>query len=548
VAKGNTIDPQNTPAWALLSDHAQKNAGLKLSNLLDSNSSRYSQFSLELENLLVDFSRCLATDETLDLLVELAEQRQLHSKIDDLYSGALLNCSEGRAALHTALRGAGSAEMAAVTDMASVATLVAEQLELFLDFADAIRAGDRLGHTGQRFTRVINIGLGGPDLGSRLVSHSLADHSEAVSVHYVAGIDGIELHDALCGAVPDTTLFIICSKTFATLETRINADAARQWLLSSLPKEAVAAHFAAISVNDTAMDEFGIAADARFRIWDWVGGRFSLWSAVGLSAAIAIGSKSFRRLLEGAAVMDEHFKTAPLRQNIPVMLGLLAIWQQNFLGVSNHVVLPYDQRLKLLPDYLQQLFMESLGKGVRVDGAPVDYRTGCAVWGGVGSNSQHSFAQWLHQGTAGIQVDYIGTVNGPSMSIAGGHLEGMANLIAQAESLARGQAAAEVTDALIESGCGDAEVEQLLPHKLHPGSRPSNIILLRQLDPAGLGMLLAMYEHQVFVEATIWGINPFDQWGVELGKVRAMKFSKLLAEGASESLPGIGIHFLRWLK
>jgi glucose-6-phosphate isomerase len=246
--------------------------------------------------------------------------------------------------------------------------------------------------------------------------------------------------------------------------------------------------------------------------------------------------------------MDEHFKTAPLRQNIPVMLGLLAIWQQNFLGVSNHVVLPYDQRLKLLPDYLQQLFMESLGKGVRVDGAPVDYTTGCAVWGGVGSNSQHSFAQWLHQGTAGIQVDYIGTVNGPSMSIAGGHLEGMANLIAQAESLARGQAAAEVTDALIESGCGDAEVEQLLPHKLHPGSRPSNIILLRQLDPAGLGMLLAMYEHQVFVEATIWGINPFDQWGVELGKVRAMKFSKFLAEGASESLPGIGIHFLRWLK
>jgi glucose-6-phosphate isomerase len=548
VAKGNTIDLQNTPAWALLSDHAQKNVGLKLSNLLDSNSSRYSQFSLELENLLVDFSRCLATDETLDLLVELAEQRQLHTKINDLYSGALLNCSEGRAALHTALRGAGSAEMPAATDMASVANLVAEQLELFLDFADAIRAGDRLGHTGQRFTRVINIGIGGSDLGPRLVAHALADHSEEVSVHYVAGIDGIELHDALCGAVPETTLFIICSKTFTTLETRINADAARQWLLSSLPKEAVAAHFSAISVNDTAMDEFGVAADARFRIWDWVGGRFSLWSAVGLSAAIAIGSKSFRRLLEGAAVMDEHFKIAPLRQNIPVMLGLLAIWQQNFLGVSNHVVLPYDQRLKLLPDYLQQLFMESLGKGVRVDGAPVDYTTGCAVWGGVGSNSQHSFAQLLHQGTADIQVDYIGTVNGPPMSISGGHLEGMANLIAQAESLARGQAAAEVTDALIELGCGDAEVEQLLPHKLHSGSRPSNIILLRQLDPAGLGMLLAMYEHQVFVEATIWGINPFDQWGVELGKARAMKFSKFLAEGASESLPGVGIHFLRWLK
>jgi glucose-6-phosphate isomerase len=532
----------------MLSDHAEKNVELKLSDLLDSDSSRYSRFSLELENLVVDFSRCLATDETLDLLVKLAEQRQLRNNINDLYSGALLNRSEGRAALHTALRGAASTDIETTTDVESVTNLVAEQLDLFLNFADAIRAGERLGHTGRQFTRVINIGIGGSDLGPRLVADALANHSEPVAVHYVAGIDGIELEDALCGADPETTLFIICSKTFTTLETRINADAARQWLLNSLPDESVAAHFAAISVNDAAMDEFGVAEDARFRIWDWVGGRFSLWSAIGLSAAIAIGSKSFRRLLEGAAVMDEHFKTAPLRQNIPAMLGLLAIWQQNFLGVSSHVVLPYDQRLSLLPDYLQQLFMESLGKGVRLDGAPVSCTTGCAVWGGVGSNSQHSFAQLLHQGTAGIQVDYIGTVNGPSMSISGGHLEGMANLIAQAESLARGQTEAEVTEALIESGCSNTEVEELLPHKLHHGNRPSNIILLRQLDPAGLGMLLAMYEHQVFVEATIWGINPFDQWGVELGKARAIKFSKLLAEGASESLPGVGVQFLRWSK
>jgi len=548
VIKGETTDPRGSPAWPLLAEHAKRNARLKLSDLLDGDATRYSRFSLELDDLLVDFSRCLATDETLDLLLELAEQRQLPLRIQDLCRGGLLNNTEGRAALHTALRGTGPAEVEGSTGAPAVADLVTGQLGLFLQFADAVRDGTRLGFTGQRITRVINIGIGGSDLGPRLVADALADKREDFSVRYAAGIDGIELHDALAGADPETTLFIVCSKTFTTLETRINADAARQWLLDSMPAEAIGAHFAAISVNDEAMDAFGIATDARFRIWDWVGGRFSLWSAVGLSAAIAAGSESFRRLLDGAALMDEHFRTAPLRENIPVMLGLLAIWQQNFLGVTNHVVLPYDQRLELLPDYLQQLFMESLGKSARSDGSLVSYPTGCSVWGGAGSNSQHSFAQLLHQGTQAVQVDYIGTVNGPSMSLAGGHLAGIANLIAQSEALARGQGADGVAEALTAAGCRQEEIERLLPHKLHPGNRPSNILLLRQLDPASLGMLLAMYEHQVFVQAVIWGINPFDQWGVELGKLRAGEFARFLADGERDKLPGIGEKIFQWLK
>jgi len=548
VKKADMPGFQGITAWSMLAEHAQRNAKLKLHDLLTDDPARYNHFSFELEDLLVDVSRCLATEETLELLVQLAEQSQLPEKIDALYNGVSLNVTERRAALHTALRGTDPAQTEEVSDVSSVPKLVAEQLDLFLRFADSVREGDRRGHTGQRFTRVINIGIGGSDLGPRLIADALADKSEGLSVCYVAGIDGIELSDALLGADPQTTLFVVCSKTFTTLETRINADAARQWLLESMAPEAAGAHVAAISVNDEAMDAFGVATDARFRIWDWVGGRFSLWSAVGLSAAIAIGSESFRQLLQGAALMDEHFKTAPLRQNIPVMLGLLAVWQQNFLGVTNHVVLPYDQRLKLLPDYLQQLFMESLGKSATANGDRVRYSTGCSVWGGVGSSSQHSFAQLLHQGTQSVQVDYIGTVNGPSVSMAGGHMAGIANLIAQAEALARGQDAEAVAESLMVAGNDAQEVERLLPHKVHPGNRPSNIFLLRQLDPKTLGMLLAMYEHQVFVQAVIWGINPFDQWGVELGKVRAGEFAAFLTEGAVDKLPGIGAKIFQWLK
>ena len=541
-------DPRDTPAWTLLEEHAREMAGIDLADLLDADASRFENFSIEFGDMLLDYSRSQSNAATVSLLTQLAKERGLSQSIADLFGGKELNTTEHRAALHTALRGSGATAENADRGEGCIADQVSSEQGLFLAFADAVRSGERSGFGGRRFTRVINIGIGGSDLGPRLIANALQQPDASPDVYFVAGIDGIELRNALSGAVRAETLFIICSKTFSTLETRLNADAARHWLLEELPDEAVAAHFAAISVNDAALDEFGIAADARFRIWDWVGGRFSLWSAIGLAVAIAIGSQSFRELLSGAKAMDTHFRTAPIEENIPALLGLLAIWHQNFMGATSHVVLPYDQRLELLPAYLQQLFMESLGKSMRADGQPVTYTTGCPVWGAVGSHSQHSFAQLLHQGTSRFHVDYIGTVNGPEMAVKGGHLEGLANLVAQSEALARGQSEQEVAASLQSAQVAADEVEQLTPHKLHPGNRPSNTLLLRELTPFNLGALLSAYEHQVFVQAAIWGINPFDQWGVELGKLRAVKFSSYLTNAASHKLPGIGRVMLRWLK
>jgi glucose-6-phosphate isomerase len=305
---------------------------------------------------------------------------------------------------------------------------------------------------------------------------------------------------------------------------------ARTWLLNNLPEEAVQTNFAAVSMNDPALDEFGIAKDLRFRIWDWVGGRYSIWSAIGLAAALTTGGESFRRMLAGAEKMDQHFRTTELGKNIPVISGLLNIWNRNFLGLDQQVVLPYDQRLELLPAYLQQLVMESLGKSVRQDGAAVEYATGASLWGGEGSNAQHSIAQWLHQGSAAAYVDYIGTVNGPEAMSGGGHTLALANMIAQADA----RAGLNATDG------------ELVSHKVLSGNRPSSILLLKDLSPESLGMLLAFYEHQVFVQAVIWGVNPFDQWGVELGKVRASKYSEYLQGKDSDQLPGIGSQILKW--
>ena len=313
-----------------------------------------------------------------------------------------------------------------------------------------------------------------------------------------------------------------------------------------MPAESAVAHFAAVSVNDAAMDRFGVARDARFRIWDWVGGRYSLWSAIGLAAAVAVGSSVFRELLAGAAQMDRHFRQASLRDNLPVMLALVSIWQQNFCGIRDHVILPYDQRLQLLPAYLQQLFMESLGKRVRADGAAVDYPTGCPVWGSVGSHSQHSFAQLLHQGTVKCQVDYIAAVTGSPMAGEHAHQAGLANMLAQAESLARGQSQAKVAAALHAAAGDHPETMKLVAHKIHTGNRPSTIILLRELNAENLGAMLALYEHQVYAQAVIWGINPFDQWGVELGKQRAGEYSAYIAQEDLSKLPPIGEYFFNW--
>jgi glucose-6-phosphate isomerase len=520
--RNHSQDSELTPAWQQLTAHAKKSSNLLLRDLV-AQDGRFEEFSRELDGLCVDFSRCLATAETLEHLQALAIECNLSEQVAAMCAGEISNTTEKRAALHTALRGT-------ATEMPGVAEQVSVELEKFLAYADSVREGEIVAASGQRFRTVINIGIGGSDLGPRLVARALAGPDEPVQVKFVSGVDGIELAQVLANANPADTLFIVCSKTFMTLETCVNALAAREWLVAGGNEKSVAAQFVAISTNDQAMDEFGIAAERRFRIWDWVGGRYSVWSAVGLAAAIAIGSRQFRAFLAGAKTMDEHFLSAPFVENIPMLLGLLGIWQQNFLDAEASVVLPYDQRLENLPDYLQQLFMESQGKLTTAAGDAAIQPTGKALWGASGSHAQHSFAQWLHQGSANVVVDYVGVVRGPDVQVEQGRMLALANMVAQAEILVAGNTA-------------DTQLE---PHKTQPGNRPSIMLLLQELDAHSLGMLLALYEHRVFVQAVIWGINPFDQWGVELGKQRASQYADALLNGQGDRLPGIGRRILDW--
>jgi glucose-6-phosphate isomerase len=541
---GSFKNPRQSTVWPQLEKLAAGMQSVGINELL-TRSGRDPIFIHELEEIFFDFSRSHADEQVLEALLALAEDMGVRQHIRALFDGEQVNCSESRAALHTALRDdAGALQL----DGEDIGQLIRQEREKALSFADAVREGQHCGYGGARIRRVINIGIGGSDLGPRMISRALATQDEPLEVLYVAGIDGLELADVLQGAEPAATLFIICSKTFTTLETRTNAEDARSWLLSTLPEDALASNFAAVSVNDVAMDEFGISPDSRFRIWDWVGGRYSLWSAVGLGAAMSIGSGRFIELLAGAATMDRHFLDAPAKDNLPLLAGLLAIWEQNFMGAEQNLILPYDQRLELLPDYLQQLFMESQGKGVRQDGASVDYKTGAALWGGPGSNAQHSFSQWMHQGTTDLHVDYIGVVNAPYPDKQKAFTRALGNLVAQAETLAKGRNAAEVRAELNEQGVSDAETEMLIAQKTQPGNRASKIVLMRQLNARNLGMLLAYYEHQVYVQAVIWGINPFDQWGVELGKLSATQISEKLFAKDSSGLPAIGPQILRWQK
>lgn len=507
----------------MLEKHAEQLSSVHLSDLLDGDDGRFQSLSIEAGDIFADFSRCRADIETLQLLVKLAEELHLDRRITQLFEGARVNSTEQRAALHTSLRATDST--GPLFDGDDIAQLVAKEQSAFLQFAENVRNGIRTGSTGKAFTRVINIGIGGSDLGPRFVTSALGE--SAPDVRFVAGLDGIELQQALSGADPETTLVIVCSKTFSTLETLSNAKAARLWLLKALPDRDVPAHFAAVSVNHAAMDKFGVAEDARFAMWDWVGGRYSLWSPVGVAAAIAIGREAYLELLQGAADMDAHFRSAAFDRNIPVLHALLCIWQQNFLGLDQHVVLPYDQRLAGLPDYLQQLWMESLGKLVRHDGRETEYLTGSSLWGNTGSSAQHSFSQWLHQGSAKARVDYIGTVNGPAGTYPEAHLLSISNMLAQAEVLARGVAGSE-------------------PHRLHPGNRPSAILLLRSLSPATLGGLIAMYEHSVYTQSVIWGINAFDQYGVEQGKRVAGEYAGRLAQKQWAELPPVAEKIRDW--
>jgi len=525
---------ESCPAWNALDDHRQSIKNLHLRTLLDE-PGRYESCSRQACGLTLDYSRNLLTTETLQLLSQLATERQLGAWIEHLFAGTRVNNTEDRPALHTALRR--SAGSPIVVDGEDVMPMVHGELEKFLAFAEAVRDGSYLGATGEIITDVVNIGIGGSDLGLVMLDAALAGYRDpTIRTHFVSTIDGTQLADVLDQVSPESTLFIVCSKSFETLETQLNADSARDWFLKAMPGKTVGRHFTAISSNTDAMDRFGISTDLRFQIWDWVGGRYSLWSAVGLSIAISIGAEHFRGLLTGAASMDEHFKTTPLADNLPVLLGLIGVWQQNFLGASSHAVLPYDQRLRYFPAFLQQLEMESNGKGVTRDGQPVDYATGTVVWGEPGSNAQHSFFQLLHQGTANVHLDFIAPV-AASSRYAEQHLQGLGNMLAQAEAFARGYPAQAVAADLSAAGCSEADVARLTPHKMHPGNRSVSILLMERLEPRSIGALIALYEHKVFVQSAIRGINPFDQWGVELGKNMAGAMSAGLA--AAEDDPGL---------
>ena len=535
---------RSCPAWPALESHAKEMAGRPFTALLTA-PDRFSRFSREAGPAVLDFSRQQMSEDTLRLLLQLAEQRSLAPWIEGLFAGEPVNSTEQRPAMHMALRRpAGQPMFAAGVD---VMPAVRGELKRVLALADEVGGGRYKGYSGQPIEDVVNIGIGGSDLGLVMAVEALRPYRvPGVRVHCVSNIDGTQLVDLLEDLVPDRTLFIVCSKSFTTQETQLNADAARRWLVRHLPEAAVARHFVAVSVNDSAMDRFGIAPDGRFRIWDWVGGRYSLWSAIGLLIAIAIGRQNFEQLLAGAHELDEHFRTAPLDRNLPVLMGLIGVWNQNFLGSTSHVVLPYSQRLNRFPAFLQQLEMESNGKSITRDGKPVAWNTGSLVWGEPGSNAQHAFFQLLHQGTAHFSADFIAPANA-----AGGddaqHLAALTNMLAQAEAFACGRTADEVRQELQSGGAAPAEIARLVPHKVHPGNRPSSIVLLRRLDPRGLGFLIALYEHKVFVQSVIWGINAFDQWGVELGKTLAKRMGNALGEKHSPiSMPRLAEVIRAW--
>ena len=500
-------------AWQALRDHSRLAAAFSLRELLGEKD-RFDRFSVRCGGVLFDYSKHLATDETLRLLLALARHCALPEWIERLFRGERINVTEGRPALHTALR---SREPVMLDGRNIVADVERTRLAMQRYCAN-VWSGSRRGSDGHAFSDVVNIGIGGSDLGPAFASEALAPYAiPQIRAHYVSNVDGAHLAGVLGGLAPATTLFVVASKTFTTQETLANARSARAWLAVALGDGNTGRHFAAVTANPAAARQFGIDEDSIFEFWDWGGGRFSLWSAVGLPLMLAFGDERFDELLAGAREMDEHFRHAALELNAPVLAGLLGVWYINFFGAAAHAVLPYDQRLRRLPEYLQQLEMESNGKRVARDGTPVAHATAPIVFGAAGTNGQHAFYQLLHQGTLLVPADFIACCRSHH-DLPGHHAALLANFFAQTEALARGKTAAEVEAGMRAQGIAPARIAQLLPHRVFPGNRPTTSILLPQLDPRSLGMLIAFYEHKTFVQSVIWGINAFDQWGVELGK------------------------------
>ena len=518
-----------SPAWKALEAHYQKVRDLHLRNLFADDPKRGERMTIEAMGLYLDYSKNRITDETLKLLLQLAEECGLRARMDAMFRGEKINITENRAVLHVALRAPREASI--VVDGENVVPQVHAVLDKMADFSKRVRSGEWKGHTGKSIRNIINIGIGGSDLGPVMAYEALKHYSErALTFRFVSNIDGTDFAEAVHDLDPSETLFIVSSKTFTTLETMTNAQSARDWSLRGLGGDvkAVAKHFVAVSTNSAKVSEFGIDTTNMFGFWDWVGGRYSMDSAIGLSTMLAIGPENYRNLLAGFHEMDEHFRTAPAERNLPVLMGLLAVWYNDFFGAETVAVLPYEQYLKRFPAYLQQLTMESNGKHVTLEGTEVDYATGPIYWGEPGTNGQHSFYQLIHQGTRLIPCDFIAFVR--ALNPLGRHHDMLlANVFAQTEALAFGKTPEQVK--------AEGTPDWLVAHRVFEGNRPSNTILAEALTPATLGKLVALYEHSVFTQGVIWNIDSFDQWGVELGKVLAQR---IVPELESKAEPALG--------
>ena len=512
----NTINPTTTKAWNALEKHFQTIQHTSIKELFAQNANRFEEFSIQYHSLLVDYSKNRINAETIQLLVDLAKEMDVDAAIEQMFDGDMINVTEKRAVLHTALRNRSNEEV--LVDGKDVMPQINEVLEQMKSFSEKVISGEWKGFSGKEITDVINIGIGGSDLGPVMVTEALKHYKTRLNIHFVSNIDGTHLAETFKEINPETTLFIVASKTFTTQETMTNAFSAKEWFLNSDAQEAdVAKHFVALSTNAEGVTDFGIDTVNMFQFWDWVGGRYSLWSAIGLSIALAVGFDHFEELLEGAHEMDVHFKTETLDQNIPVVLALLGIWYNNFFGADSVALLPYEQYLSRFAAYFQQGDMESNGKYVGRDGKKVGYETGPIIWGEPGTNGQHAFYQLIHQGTKLIPADFIAGAN--SLNVLGDHhAKLLSNFFAQTEALAFGKDEEIVVAELKKLGKSQEEIDFLTAFKIFEGNRPTNSILYEVLTPKVLGNLIAMYEHKIFAQGVIWNIFSFDQWGVELGK------------------------------
>jgi glucose-6-phosphate isomerase len=540
-----SINPTTTESWKKLTAHFNEIKTQQVKHLFASDSNRAKEFTLNWNDFLLDYSKNRITTKTIDVLIELAEETHLADAIKQYFAGDIINATENRAVLHTALRAKSTATI--MVDGVNVMPEVYQVRSKIAEFSKAVISGEKKGYTGKTFTDIVNIGIGGSDLGPAMVTEALKFYKNHLKLHFVSNVDGDHVYETLKELNPETTLFVVVSKTFTTQETLSNAETIKKWFLKSANQKDVAAHFAAVSTNIAKISEFGIAQENVFPMWDWVGGRFSLWSAVGLSIALAVGPDNFEALLEGAHEMDEHFRTADLNENMPVILALISLWYNNFYGAETEAIIPYTQYLNRFSAYLQQGIMESNGKSVDRSGKVVNYQTGTIIWGEPGTNSQHAFFQLIHQGTKLIPTDFIGykeSLHGDTDH----HNKLMANFFAQTEGLLNGKTEEEVISELKGKGITEEEMKRLVPFKVFQGNKPTNTLLINKLTPKSFGALIALYEHKIFVQGILWNIYSFDQWGVELGKQLATTILKDIEDSEIGSHDGSTLQLLQFFK